>query len=147
MNYTGYLQDEDGNNYYPTKELKFNNFAASSSIRCLQLLSVEIGGIYLITMSYNFNYNGSPYYRSCFSGILTVNCGYNGSNVVVRPKLDILANYYNTSVSADTNIGIICEGGGTEIAIGSFLSSPQLYLYFTNTIYPSTFKVKIRKLN
>lgn len=134
---------------YLTPNIKdYDLFTASSTIKSLRIKGLEIGGIYSIAFSYNFNTVGNSLYRATVYAILSIPCGYNWSTsqVIVRPKLQIISNYSQTGIEADSNIKIVCEGGGTEISANSFVSSPYLYLYFTNGSLDN-FNVKIEKIN
>lgn len=129
--------------------INFEIFSASDSIKSFILKGLEIGGIYSIAFSYNFNTTGNKSYRSTVYAILSIPCGYNWSTskVIVRPKLQIITNYSGTGIEADSNLQVVCEGGITEIEADSFENAPQLYLYFTNGKNLDNFNVKIKKIN
>ncbi len=150
MNYVGHFEDKDGNKYFLTKELGYSIGKISDNTEYMRINGVKIGDIYEIAMSYNFNPQGSSNYRSTLYAILTINCGYNGSSVVVRPRIDVLANYYGTATQGDSRVKVVCEGGETERTVPLFNSEKGVYLYFTRNdanINPTNFEVKIRKLN
>lgn len=132
--------------------IKHNNYALhsiSDSVFYVRLNDLELGGVYEVSVVYNPNTDGSTYYRSILFGILSVTCGYDSStsSVVVRPKFDVISNYRGTEATPDSRVEAVCEGGGSTLAVGTFLSSPHLYVYITNSAKLEIVKVNVRKIS
>lgn len=147
-----YLRTRTNSNWSAWKQLSsfgkeiITNNSASSTIYTTSISGLEIGEIYEVAISYNPNTSGSPNYRSVLYGILSLPVGYDGSNVVVMPKFDVIANYYGIGVTADPNVAVVCEGGTTKINASTFATNPKVYIYQTNYVYRNILKVNVRKI-
>ena len=118
----------------------------SETIYSTVIKNLKIGGIYEVAISYNHNSQGSPDYRSVIYGILSLPTGYDGSNVVVRPKFDVIANYYGNGTIADNNVAVVCEGGTATIKPATFKTNPQVHIYQSNSDFRTTTNVSVRRI-
>lgn len=147
-----YLRNKSGATWGKWKQLSnfgqeiISNIEASNTIYSTAINNLVIGGVYEVAMSYNHNVNGSGDYRSVICGILSLPVGYDGSNVVVRPKFDVIANYYANGTTADNNVAVACEGGTATIKSATFKTNPKVYIYSTNASYRTTPNVSVRKI-
>lgn len=147
-----YLRNKSGATWGKWKQLSnfgqesISNIEASNTIYSTAINNLVIGGVYEVAMSYNHNVNGSGDYRSVICGILSLPVGYDGSNVVVRPKFDVIANYYANGTTADNNVAVVCEGGTATIKSATFKTNPKVYIYSTNSSYRTTPNVSVRKI-
>ena len=133
--------------------IKHNSYTfvkdAGNGISCIKISNLEIGGIYEISVVYNFNTNGHMNYSSVIYGILSIPCGYNyySLQVVVRPKFNVISNYYGIDTGEDYNVSVGCDSGSTEINVANFLSVPQVYIYMSRNDYMEIKKINIRKIS
>lgn len=147
-----YLRNKSGATWGKWKQLSnfgqeiISNTEASSTIYSTAINNLVIGGVYEVAMSYNHNTIGSNDYRSVICGILSLPVGYDGSNVVVKPKFDVIANYYGNGTTADNNVAVVCEGGTATIKSATFKTNPKVYIYSTNTSYRTTPSVSVRRI-
>lgn len=150
VNMDMYIKNKDIRDYMGVlRHTVYSTLSQSDSVYYIRLNSLELGGIYQVAIVYNHNTSGSPYYRSVVYGILSIPCGYDNSTskIVVRPKFNIISDYRSTDSGADPNLKVVCEGGGTSIAIESFNSVPTVYIYITNTANIEILKVNILKVS
>ena len=127
----------------------YSNLKGSDAIYYTQFRNLELGGIYEVSVVYCYNTNGSNNYRSVIYGILSIPCGYDktAGKVTVMPKFNAISNYTGPGSTADSNLKIVCEGGGSTVEVSKFLELPQLCLYYTNYTYIKVLKVNIRKIS
>ena len=81
-----------------------------------------------ILICYNYNLNGSKKYRGCITAFLSIACGYNGSKVVVRPKLDVLASYTDSNFDTTNQLTTLLQGAVSELEAVEFETNPHVFL-------------------
>lgn len=148
-----YLRNKSGTTWGEWKQLSnfgsetiVNGSANTAQLYTTSISNLVIGGIYEVAMSYNHNTNGSLDYRSVIYGILSLPVGYDSSNVVVKPKFNIIANYWNNDITTDSNVAVVCEGGAATIKSATFKTNPKVYIYSTNSSYRNAPNVSVRKI-
>ena len=74
-------------------------------------------GVYLLLASGNYNPGGAAYYRSVYSAILLLSCGYNNTTkqVVYRIKIGTSSSMAGTSGVADGKFVVGFGGMASEI--------------------------------
>lgn len=103
----------------------------SNDTRSIEIGNLEIGGIYLIAIQYR-SQGGSSYYRNSMLLLLSLPCDYtyNGSQVLVFPKVNVLSDYgtdYNGATSTRYK-SFACQGGGQSIDPASFNNNPSIFI-------------------
>lgn len=65
---------------------------------------------------------------------------------MVRPKFDVISNYRGYDSTADSNVTVVCEGGGKEILATSFTANPSVYIHKTFESAMQIVKVNVRRI-
>ena len=118
----------------------------TNNIRVISCSPVKTGGVYQVAISFNSNTTGSPLYRTTIYAILTVPCGYNGTDVVVKPHIDELVTYYGSNFDTSHRLSVHVEGGGSEINAWYFNNKVYIYVQCVSGLPTADWAISIRPL-
>lgn len=110
------------------KNMVVSNYPGTSTSHQFKIANCKIGGIYKVVISYNYYANSSTDYRGCILAFVSVVCGYNGSAVVVRPKLDVPISYTQNDFNQNNKLSAVLAGAVTELTPTQFNANPSVFL-------------------
>lgn len=125
---------------------------STSKTLAVYLSGATRGGVYEVTVVYNFNPAGSGLYTSIWHGIISLPTGYDATNSVhTALKCVTLASYASTNFASYTPVCQFSDNGSTikkvtETWYGNIALTFGSHVVFSGSTVPTLIGAKVRKI-